>query len=398
MARVGPAVAELATAADPSSGLVGGARLFLVELVDEVRGDREASRSSTATRCCTWTTSTPRSRSRSSDWSGSRLPLHVVSSGLVLPRPPPAPRRWTLTCATAGGLHRPDGDRPPPRSRRRLEEGRGRRLRVDSRGAPRGPDVRALPRSDVGHPAQSWPRCTAIAQASASRSPGTEGDVGATVHDVAERFSARMADGRARRARRARRGRRRRRLSPTAASTVPGSCHETIRRVGRSTTTSEGVGCPRALALSRPMMWCPPASWTEATATLLDFAAAGDDPPRTTTTSPNDPRGTSVSDLPESANVVVIGAGIVGNSVIGHLAKLGWRDIVQIDKGPLPNPGGSTGHASNFIFPVNHEQGDGDADAGQPAPVHRDGGLNVACGGVEIAREPQDGWRSSAGG
>ena len=60
--------------------------------------------------------------------------------------------------------------------------------------------------------------------------------------------------------------------------------------------------------------------------------------------------------LPQSAQVVVIGAGIVGNSLVHHLARLGWRDIVQIDKGPLPNPGGSTGHASNFIFPVDHSR------------------------------------------
>ena len=42
--------------------------------------------------------------------------------------------------------------------------------------------------------------------------------------------------------------------------------------------------------------------------------------------------------LPESAKVVVIGAGIVGNSLSYHLARLGWPDIVQLDKGPLPNP------------------------------------------------------------
>ena len=95
-----------------------------------------------------------------------------------------------------------------------------------------------------------------------------------------------------------------------------------------------------------------------------------------------------MSDLPDSANVVVIGAGIVGNSVVGHLADLGWRDIVQIDKGPLPNPGGSTGHASNFIFPVDHNK--------EMALLTLDSqrqyiemGLNTACGGVEIAREPQ---------
>lgn len=30
-----------------------------------------------------------------------------------------------------------------------------------------------------------------------------------------------------------------------------------------------------------------------------------------------------MSDIPTSANVVVIGAGIVGNSVVHHLAELG---------------------------------------------------------------------------
>ena len=64
----------------------------------------------------------------------------------------------------------------------------------------------------------------------------------------------------------------------------------------------------------------------------------------------------SAESVPATARVVVIGAGIVGNSLVHHLAQLGWRDIVQIDKGPLPNPGGSTGHASNFIFPVDHSR------------------------------------------
>ena len=50
-----------------------------------------------------------------------------------------------------------------------------------------------------------------------------------------------------------------------------------------------------------------------------------------------------MSDLPKHVKVVIIGAGIVGNSVVYHLAKLGWKDMVMIDKGPLPNPGGSTG-------------------------------------------------------
>src|SRR3954469_17121683 len=92
--------------------------------------------------------------------------------------------------------------------------------------------------------------------------------------------------------------------------------------------------------------------------------------------------------VPTSAKVVVIGAGIVGNSLVHHLAELGWRDIVQIDKGPLPNPGGSTGHASNFIFPVDHNR--------EMAALTLDSqrqyeamGINVTCGGIEIARKPE---------
>src|SRR5947207_15384140 len=63
-----------------------------------------------------------------------------------------------------------------------------------------------------------------------------------------------------------------------------------------------------------------------------------------------------VSGLPAKARVVVIGAGIVGNSMAYHLAQQGWKEMVLIDKGPLPNPGGFTGHGSNFIFLTDHSR------------------------------------------
>ena len=63
-----------------------------------------------------------------------------------------------------------------------------------------------------------------------------------------------------------------------------------------------------------------------------------------------------MADLPKQASVVVIGAGIMGNCMACQLARAGWRDIVLLDKGPFPNPGGSTGHASNFLFPVDHSK------------------------------------------
>jgi glycine cleavage system aminomethyltransferase T/glycine/D-amino acid oxidase-like deaminating enzyme len=89
--------------------------------------------------------------------------------------------------------------------------------------------------------------------------------------------------------------------------------------------------------------------------------------------------------LPAQAKCVVIGAGIVGNSLLGHLAHLGWKDLVLIDKGPLPNPGGSTGHASNFIFPVDHSREMTDLTADSVRQYEHHGVLTV-CGGIEVAR------------
>ncbi len=90
-------------------------------------------------------------------------------------------------------------------------------------------------------------------------------------------------------------------------------------------------------------------------------------------------------EVPGSARVVVIGAGIVGNSLVYHLARLGWRDIVQIDKGPLPNPGGSTGHASNFIFPVDHSREITDLTL-DSMEQYKEMGVFTESGGYEVAR------------
>ena len=85
------------------------------------------------------------------------------------------------------------------------------------------------------------------------------------------------------------------------------------------------------------------------------------------------------------ASAVIIGAGIVGNSLACHLARLGWRDLVLVDKGPMPNPGGSTGHASNFIFPIEYSK--------MMMELTRDSteqyqalGVFTQSGGIEVAR------------
>src|SRR5437868_10415796 len=94
---------------------------------------------------------------------------------------------------------------------------------------------------------------------------------------------------------------------------------------------------------------------------------------------------TETSSFPARARAVVVGAGIVGNSLAHHLAELGWTDLVLLDKGPLPNPGGSTGHASNFIFPVDHSKEMTQLTL-ESMRQYREAGTLHECGGVEVAR------------
>src|SRR5712671_2020746 len=89
--------------------------------------------------------------------------------------------------------------------------------------------------------------------------------------------------------------------------------------------------------------------------------------------------------LPSSQQVVIIGAGIVGNSLAYHLTRLGRSDVTLLDKGPLPNPGGSTGHASNFIFPVDHSK-EMTALTLESMLQYKDLDVFTECGGIEVAR------------
>src|SRR5688500_11187248 len=57
--------------------------------------------------------------------------------------------------------------------------------------------------------------------------------------------------------------------------------------------------------------------------------------------------------LPASAAIVIIGAGIVGCSAAYHLTRLGVRDVVVLDQGPLFATGGSTSHAPGLVFQTN---------------------------------------------
>jgi glycine cleavage system aminomethyltransferase T/glycine/D-amino acid oxidase-like deaminating enzyme len=95
--------------------------------------------------------------------------------------------------------------------------------------------------------------------------------------------------------------------------------------------------------------------------------------------------GTQARSQPGRQRVVVIGAGIVGNSLAYHLTRLGVTDLTLIDKGPLPNPGGSTGHASNFIFPVDHSK-EMTSLTLESMRQYKDLDVFIESGGIEIAR------------
>lgn len=97
-----------------------------------------------------------------------------------------------------------------------------------------------------------------------------------------------------------------------------------------------------------------------------------------------------------SARVVIIGGGIMGASLLYHLAQEGWRDILLIEKdeltsgstwhaaGQCPNITGSFGlakmHAySNWLYPQLEEQ------TGQYVSWHKSGGIRLATNERELA-------------
>ena len=89
-----------------------------------------------------------------------------------------------------------------------------------------------------------------------------------------------------------------------------------------------------------------------------------------------------------SARVVVIGGGVVGCSVLYHLAKNGWSDVVLLERQELTS--GSSWHAAGGLFTVVRPNAAAEMhrytfqiykelekESGQPCGFHLTGGLNV---------------------
>jgi dimethylglycine dehydrogenase len=96
-----------------------------------------------------------------------------------------------------------------------------------------------------------------------------------------------------------------------------------------------------------------------------------------------------------SARAVVIGGGVVGASVLYHLAKIGWRDVLLIEKGELTS--GSTWHAAGGMHTFNGEANvsrlqkytidlyrEIETLSGQSCGLHPNGGLMLAANDGEL--------------
>lgn len=94
-------------------------------------------------------------------------------------------------------------------------------------------------------------------------------------------------------------------------------------------------------------------------------------------------------ELPDSARVVVIGGGNVGCSVAYHLTRLGWRDVVLLERKALT--GGTTWHAAGLVTALRNSRTlmeltsyafelypRLEAETGQPTGFRQNGSVSVA--------------------
>ncbi|MEX0696604.1 MAG: FAD-dependent oxidoreductase [Dongiaceae bacterium] len=105
--------------------------------------------------------------------------------------------------------------------------------------------------------------------------------------------------------------------------------------------------------------------------------------------------------FPTHARVVVIGGGIIGCSTAYHLARLGWRDVVLLERAKLTS--GSTWHAAGLVGQLRSSANITqllkysvelydrlEAETGQATGWKRNGGLRLACNRdrlIEIKRQ-----------
>jgi dimethylglycine dehydrogenase len=99
--------------------------------------------------------------------------------------------------------------------------------------------------------------------------------------------------------------------------------------------------------------------------------------------------------MKDSARAVIIGGGVVGASVLYHLAKIGWHDVLLLEKSELTS--GSTWHAAGGMHTFNGEANisrlqkytidlyrEIEQLSGQSCGLHPNGGLMLAATSGEL--------------
>src|SRR5690606_35064685 len=97
-----------------------------------------------------------------------------------------------------------------------------------------------------------------------------------------------------------------------------------------------------------------------------------------------------MSTFPTQARAIVIGGGIIGCSTAYHLAKLGWKDVLLIERHKLTS--GSTWHAAGLVGQLRSSANITqllkysvelydrlEAETGLATGWKRNGGLRLAC-------------------
>jgi sarcosine dehydrogenase len=108
-----------------------------------------------------------------------------------------------------------------------------------------------------------------------------------------------------------------------------------------------------------------------------------------------------MSDVPANARAVIVGGGIMGCSVAYHLARLGWRDVVLLERKRLTS--GSTWHAAGLVGQLRTNANITrllthsvelydrlEAETGQASGWKMNGGLRLACTAdrmIELSRQ-----------
>ena len=106
-----------------------------------------------------------------------------------------------------------------------------------------------------------------------------------------------------------------------------------------------------------------------------------------------------MADLPKHARAVIIGGGVIGCSIAYHLSKLGWSDVVLLERKQLTS--GTTWHAAGLIGQLRQSMNmtrlaryTAELYRGLEAETGQATGYRQ-CGSISLATTP-GAWRSSS--